>query len=169
MLPLPLERREEFSPHRTLSVALLFPHGGLGKALVSSVRRDCPAELVCVVVVAFLTLSWRTGSSLEHSPVTIPAPFVLLSPRRVVASEGQNKDRGDWRIFQDHGKEKVVPLQCIILEETPSVWERMGKSLFNLLPHLCWNFLGPQLCQGLCQWCLKHKRDCGHHRVMFLV
>lgn len=38
-----------------------------------------------------------------------------------MASEGQNKDRGDWRIFQDHGKEKVVPLQCIIPEETPSV------------------------------------------------
>lgn len=29
--------------------------------------------------------------------------------------------KGDWRTFQDHGKDMEVPLQGIIPQETPSV------------------------------------------------
>lgn len=44
------------------------------------------------------------GVSLENSPVSIPTLVVPPSPRKVVASEREKEERGDWRIFQDHGK-----------------------------------------------------------------
>lgn len=43
----------------------------------------------------FKMLFWNAGISLEHSPVPTPTVVVSLSPRKVVASEGENGERSD--------------------------------------------------------------------------